>query len=156
MFVHHDTLHAFEPLPFEEAVIEAAQLFVAEPHLSEAPYRTELTGERVQLVDVDAVLDQERDSVIFARLSRGSLRRQCIVSTAHSRKSPLFGCTWSRPSQRSASAGVAPTSHFSLCFKCKVASRLKLRRPIETTTFIGRFYVITTTVTQLRLCRVAS
>ena len=74
VFVHHNTLHAFEHLPFEEALIEAAQLFGAEPYTSEAAYRTDLTGGRVQLVNVDAVLDQEPDSLIFARLSRGSRR----------------------------------------------------------------------------------
>lgn len=78
VFVHHNTLHAFEHLPFEEAVIEAAQLFGAEPYTSEAAYRSELTGGRVQLVDVDAVLDQEPDSLIFARLSRASLRNALI------------------------------------------------------------------------------
>jgi hypothetical protein len=79
VFIHHNTLHAFEHLPFEEAVIEAAQLFGAEPYMSEAAYRAELTCGRIQLVDVDAVLDQEPDSLIFARLSRGSLRRAMIT-----------------------------------------------------------------------------
>jgi hypothetical protein len=35
VFVHHNTLHAFEHLPFEEAVIEASHLFGAEPYMSE-------------------------------------------------------------------------------------------------------------------------
>ena len=42
VFVHHNTLHAFEQLPFEEAVVRAAQLFGAEPYMSEADYRAEL------------------------------------------------------------------------------------------------------------------
>jgi len=75
VFVHHNTLHAFERLSFEQAVIQAAQLFDAEPYMSEAAYRAELSRGRIQLVDVDAVLDQEPDSLIFPRLSRGSLRR---------------------------------------------------------------------------------
>jgi uncharacterized protein len=79
VFVHHNTLHAFEHLPFEEAVIQATQLFNAEPYMSEAAYRTELARGRIQLVDVDAVLDREPDSLIFARLSRGSLRRAMIT-----------------------------------------------------------------------------
>lgn len=79
VFIHHNTLHAFEHLPFEEAVIEAAQLFGAEPYMSEAAYRDELARGRIQLVDVDTVLDQEPDCLIFARLSRSSLRRAMIT-----------------------------------------------------------------------------
>lgn len=79
VFVHHNTLHAFEHLSFEEAVIQAAQLFGAEPYMSEAAYRAELVRGRIQLVDVDAVLDREPDSLIFTRLSRGSLRRAMIT-----------------------------------------------------------------------------
>jgi uncharacterized protein YbcC (UPF0753/DUF2309 family) len=79
VFVHHNTLHAFEHLPFEEAVIEASQLFGAEPYMAEAAYRAELERGRIQLADIDAVLDGEPDSLIFARLSRGSLRRAMIT-----------------------------------------------------------------------------
>ncbi len=79
VFVHHNTLHAFEHLPFEKAVKQAAQLFGAEPYMSEASYRAELSRGRIQLVDVDAVLDQEPDYLIFAGLSRGSLRRAMIT-----------------------------------------------------------------------------
>ena len=79
VFVHHNTLHAFEDLPFEDAVRQAGQLFGAEPYMSEANYRAELGRGRIQLVDVDAVLDQEPDSVIFAGLSRSSLRRAMIT-----------------------------------------------------------------------------
>src|SRR5690348_18448051 len=45
VFIHHNTLHAFEHLSFEEAVIQAAQLFGAEPYMSEAAYRAELRSE---------------------------------------------------------------------------------------------------------------
>ena len=79
VFVHHNTLHAFEHMSFEEAVIHAAELFGAEPYMSEAAYRAELARGRIQLLDIDAVLDREPDSLIFARLSRGSLRRAMIA-----------------------------------------------------------------------------
>jgi uncharacterized protein YbcC (UPF0753/DUF2309 family) len=79
VFVHHNTLHAFEHLPFAEAVKQAGQLFGAEPYMSEASYRTELARGRIQLVDVDAVLDREPDSRIFAGLSRSALRRAMIT-----------------------------------------------------------------------------
>jgi uncharacterized protein len=79
VFVHHNTLHAFEHLPFEEAVKQAGQLFGAEPYMSEASYRGELARGRIQLVDVDAVLDREPDFLIFAGLSRSSLRRAMIT-----------------------------------------------------------------------------
>ena len=79
VFVHHNTLHAFEHLPFEEAVQQAAELFGAEPYMSEAGYRAELARGRIQLVDVDTVLDREPDFPIFVGLSRGSLRRAMIT-----------------------------------------------------------------------------
>jgi uncharacterized protein YbcC (UPF0753/DUF2309 family) len=79
VFVHHNTLHAFQHLRFEQAVVEASQLFGAEPYMSEAAYRTELARGRIQLVDIDAVLDSEPDTLVFPRLSRGSLRRAMIT-----------------------------------------------------------------------------
>ena len=65
VFVHHNTLHAFEHLPFEQAVIQAWQLFGAEPYMSEAAYRAELARGRIHLVDIDAVLDGEPDAIVF-------------------------------------------------------------------------------------------
>ena len=79
VFVHHNTLHAFQNLPFEEAVIESAQIFGAEPYMSEAAYRAELARGRIHLEDVDAVLKSEPDGMVFPRLSRGSLRRAMIT-----------------------------------------------------------------------------
>lgn len=79
VFVHHNTLHAFEDLPFEEAVIEAWHLFGAEPYMSEAAYRAELARGRIRLEDIDAVLDREPDDTVFPRLSRHSLRRAMMT-----------------------------------------------------------------------------
>jgi hypothetical protein len=79
VFVHHNTLHAFENLPFEEAVIESAQIFGAEPYMSEAAYRAELARGRIHLEDIDAVLKSEPNAMVFPRLSRRSLRRAMIT-----------------------------------------------------------------------------
>jgi len=79
VFVHHNTLHAFQDLPFEQAVIEASQLFDTEPYMSEAAYRTELARGRIHLEDIDAVLDSEPDALVFPRLSRRSLRRAMMT-----------------------------------------------------------------------------
>ena len=79
VFVHHNTLHAFEHLPFEQAVIEASHLFGAEPYMTEAAYRAELARGRIRLEDIDAVLDSEPDAVVFPELSRHSLRRAMMT-----------------------------------------------------------------------------
>lgn len=79
VFVHHNTLHSFERLPFEEAVIKAWQLFGAEPYMSEAAYRAELARDRIRFEDIDAVLDSEPDAVVLPGLSRRSLRRAMMT-----------------------------------------------------------------------------
>jgi hypothetical protein len=79
VFVHHNTLHAFEHLPFEEALIEASHLYGGEPYMSEAAYRSELARGRIHLEDIDAVLDSEADAVVFPRLTRHSLRRAMMT-----------------------------------------------------------------------------
>jgi uncharacterized protein YbcC (UPF0753/DUF2309 family) len=79
VFVHHNTLHAFESLPFEQAVIDAWHLFGAEPYMSEAAYRAELARGRIHLEDIDAVLAAEPDAGVFPRLGRRSLRR-CMMT----------------------------------------------------------------------------
>ena len=79
VFVHHNTLHAFEHLPFEQAVLEARKLFGAEPYMSEAAYRAELARGRIRIEDIDAVLDAEPHAIIFPQLTRRSLRRAMIT-----------------------------------------------------------------------------
>jgi uncharacterized protein YbcC (UPF0753/DUF2309 family) len=78
VFVHHNTLHAFEDRPFERAVVEAAELFGGEPYMAEAAYREELRRGRIHMADIEAVLDAEPDAVVFPHLTRRSLRRAMI------------------------------------------------------------------------------
>src|SRR6476660_1841180 len=56
VFIHHNTLHAFEDLPFTEGVTRGARLFGCQPYLSEERYRDELATGRIRLADLEAVL----------------------------------------------------------------------------------------------------
>jgi uncharacterized protein len=62
IFIHHNTLHAFEPLPFEDAVERAAQQLGREPFLAEGRYRDKLASGRILARDVDALLVEELGS----------------------------------------------------------------------------------------------
>ncbi len=80
VFVHHNTLHAFQHQDFEKSVIEAAQLFEAEPFLSEEDYQQARLAGRILDEDIDAVLAGEPDAdVLPGRLSRRSLRRALLI-----------------------------------------------------------------------------
>ncbi len=80
VFIHHNTLHAFQRLPFEEAVQEAARLFEAEPFLTEAAYRKELSVGRIRRADLDVVLAREADEEILPHtLRRRELRRLLLA-----------------------------------------------------------------------------
>src|SRR5215470_20059592 len=59
IFIHHNTLHAFEHLPFEEAVEQAAVRLGREPYLAESRYRDKLASGRIRPRDVDALLVEQ-------------------------------------------------------------------------------------------------
>jgi uncharacterized protein YbcC (UPF0753/DUF2309 family) len=59
IFIHHNTLHAFEHLPFEEAVEHAATRLAREPYLAESRYRDKLASGRIRSKDVDALLVEQ-------------------------------------------------------------------------------------------------
>src|SRR5436305_11209443 len=56
VFIHHNTLHAFEDLPFTEAVKKGERVFGCQPFLSEERYREALGRGRVRFADLDQVL----------------------------------------------------------------------------------------------------
>lgn len=62
VFIHHNTLHAFEHLPFDEAVLEGARLFGCEPYLSEEAYRQLFVRGRIRHEDLVAVLNEDLGS----------------------------------------------------------------------------------------------
>ncbi len=58
-FIHHNTLHAFEDLPFAEAVKKAAQIFGCHPYLTEDRYRQKLGRGRIRFVSLEKVLEED-------------------------------------------------------------------------------------------------
>jgi len=83
VFIHHNTLHAFEDRPFETAVVEAGRKLGCEPFLSEERYRAELDRGRIAEHDLDAVLAADLgnggDRPIAARVTRRDLRRRILI-----------------------------------------------------------------------------
>lgn len=80
VFVHHNTLHAFQHMPFEKAVVKAAEIFDAEPYLSEQTYQEHRQNGRILDQDIDAVLSREADAVLLGgRLTRRELRRVLLI-----------------------------------------------------------------------------
>lgn len=80
VFIHHNTLHAFQHLPFEEAVVKAAGIFGTEPYMPEAKYQAERRRGRIRDEDVDWVLAREEDAEILpGALTRRQLRRAMLI-----------------------------------------------------------------------------
>lgn len=73
-FVHHNTLHAFEGRPFDDAVLHAARVFGTEPFLSEAAFHEFLQSGRVRQVDLAAVVASLDDTTPL--VPGGPTRRQ--------------------------------------------------------------------------------
>lgn len=59
IFIHHNTLHALEALPFEDAVERAADRLGCEPFLAESRYRDKLASGRIRATDVEALLKEQ-------------------------------------------------------------------------------------------------
>ena len=58
VFIHHNTLHAFEHLPFDEAVLEGLRTYGSQPYWQESRYREEMARDRIQVKDLQAVLSR--------------------------------------------------------------------------------------------------
>ncbi len=80
VFIHHNTLHAFQHLPFEEAVVKAARVFGNEPFMQEEAYARDFHRGRILEEDVRTILQGEaNEEVIGGRLDRRALRIAMLV-----------------------------------------------------------------------------
>jgi len=59
VFIHHNTLHAFEDVPFEEAVERGAAIFGCESYLSEERFRDLLAKGRIRFADLQAAVAED-------------------------------------------------------------------------------------------------
>jgi uncharacterized protein YbcC (UPF0753/DUF2309 family) len=59
VFIHHNTLHAFEDMPFDDAVRHGAAVFGCQPYLSEDRFRAALARGRIRLPDLRTVLAED-------------------------------------------------------------------------------------------------
>ena len=59
VFVHHNTLHAFEDLDFDQGVQAGGRLFGCHAYLPEERYRQKLQAGRIRAADLDAVLIED-------------------------------------------------------------------------------------------------
>ena len=51
VFIHHNTLHSFEDMPFEDAVETAADVYGARPYLTERRYQEEYRRGRITVTN---------------------------------------------------------------------------------------------------------
>jgi uncharacterized protein YbcC (UPF0753/DUF2309 family) len=78
VFIHHNTLHAFEEEPFHEAVRKGGKIFGCQPYLRADDYRQRLRDGKFTWEDVQAALSEELqnqpDVPIAGLTTRHSLR----------------------------------------------------------------------------------
>ncbi|WP_442512023.1 DUF2309 domain-containing protein [Novipirellula sp. SH528] len=87
VFVHHNTLHSFEDMPFEKAVLRGGELYGCEPYLSEERYRDEIVNGRISVDDLRHVLmdelDDDADNLVASFGTRYTLRLAMLQMTLH-------------------------------------------------------------------------
>lgn len=94
VFIHHNTLHAFQHLPFHEAVQKGAAELGARPYLSLVEFRRAYTAGRIEDADVDAELDAElgvrASETLLLGMTRRALWRAFLLEDVEAEDSPGF------------------------------------------------------------------
>lgn len=88
VFVHHNTLHAFEHLDFDEGVQTGGRLFGCHAYLPEETYRAKLDCGRIRLEDLEAALledlGDDDDRLVSVFCTRFALRLAMLQFPLHS------------------------------------------------------------------------
>lgn len=87
VFVHHNTLHAFEHLDFDAGVQAGGRLFGCHAYLPEDRYREQLQRGRIRVEDLEAVLQEdlgdEADRLVSIFCTRYALRLSMMQFSLH-------------------------------------------------------------------------
>ncbi len=84
-FVHHNTLHGYQHLPFEQALAAAGQLTGIHAYLPEAEFRKLYRADRITDTDLDAVFAQRpelRAEAVLVRAGNRAIRRGELLRVA--------------------------------------------------------------------------
>ncbi len=96
VFVHHNTLHAFEEQGFHEAVAAAAATFGCHPYLPEEEYRAELVAGRMAIGPIEQALTEltpgGAEAIAGSLTTRWQLRRQMMLTALH--VAPVAELNW--------------------------------------------------------------
>lgn len=86
VFIHHNTLHAFQHLPFHEGVQAGARALNARPYLSLPEFRAHISSGRIDDADIrteiDVMLGSARSEPVFPGLTRAELWHTLMVKEA--------------------------------------------------------------------------
>ncbi|MGB2682512.1 MAG: putative inorganic carbon transporter subunit DabA, partial [Candidatus Competibacter sp.] len=84
-FVHHNTLHGYQHLPFEEALAAAEALTGIHAYLPDAAFRKLYQADRIVAADLDAVFAQRPElevERVLARVGEREIRRGEVLRIA--------------------------------------------------------------------------
>ncbi len=107
VFVHHNTLHAYQHLPFHEGVQAGAEAIGAEPYLTLAAFRAAWHDARISdddlRLEIQRALADRADEPVFGSLTRAALWHTLMVTGADSHDA----------------AGLAYTIHAGVARECE-------------------------------------